>query len=33
MDCRVRVLNGKRTAIITTRGGAEWAVVNPHTVY
>ena len=29
MHCMVRSVNGKRAAIITTVGGAEWIVFNP----
>lgn len=29
MHCMVRVVNGKRAAILTTVGGAEWVVFRP----
>lgn len=32
IDCRVRRVNRQRVAIITTRGGAEWAIFNPHAI-
>jgi hypothetical protein len=33
IHCMVRTVNGRRTAIMTTRGGAEWAVINPAARY
>jgi hypothetical protein len=28
-DCRVRTINNVPAMIVTTRGGAEWAIFNP----
>lgn len=29
IDCMVRVVNGRRSIIATTRGGAEWLIIRP----